>query len=218
MRLPGAAVQLNQAEYLFDASGTITTGGTPQLVLPRARSRSSLVIQNLSSANMYFEFGGARASAALTGTSIGTITVTNAGLGYTLPPIVTFLGGAYDNQNQITPTFSLVGLPEWPAPRAPNGRPAKAHCVMTGAAGSKTVSSIVVDDPGLGYAYPPYVFLQNDPNDPYGAANPFQGSVASGIELVAQGSYYTNGTICTTDQLSVYCATTSSAFTVKWTI
>lgn len=216
MRLPGATGQINSAEYMFDASGTITTGGTAQLVLPRARSRSSLILENISSVNILVEFGAARATATLTNGAVSAITVTNAGFGYTVAPIVEFLGGAYDNKNQITPTFTLSGLPEWPAPTAPNGSPAKAHCVMTGAAGAMSISSIVIDDPGKGYAYPPYIFIRNSVNDPYGCAVP---SATSGVLLLANGGSYTsNGTICTTDQVAIFCATTGSAFTAKWTI
>jgi len=216
MRLPGTAGQINQGEILYDASGTITTASTAQLVLPKARSRSSIIIVNISSSNMLFEFGGARASATLSGTTIGSVNVTNAGFGYSLPPTIEFLGGGFDNGNQITPASILVGLPEWPAPGAPNGRPAKAHCVMTGAAGSMTVSSIVIDDPGSGYAYPPYVLLRNNISDPYGCA---AASGTSGLELIAAGgAYEANGTITTTDQISVWSATQGAAFTCKFSI
>lgn len=216
MRLPGAVGQVNNAEYLFDASGTISSGGTAQLLLPRARSRSSLIINNISDTAMYIEFGGARATASLSSGAVSSCSITNAGLGFSLAPTVHFLGGGYDNRYQTTPTFSIVGLPEWPSPISPAGRPAKAHCVMTGSAPNMTVSSIVIDDPGAGYAYPPYVQLRNDPNDPYGCAVP---SATSGILLAASGGSYTpNGTVCSTDQFAVYCATSGKAFTVKWTL
>lgn len=218
MRLAGSTGQ-SGFEYLFDASGTIAAGGTPQLILPQARRRSSLIINNISSSNMYFEFGAARATAVLTSGAISSISVTNSGFGYTVAPVVEFLGGGYDNQSQTTPTFSLTGLPDYTSPRNPAGSPAKAHCIMTGAAGSMSISSIVIDNPGSGYSYPPYVFIRNSPNDPFGAANPFQGSAASGILLLANGGSYTgNGTVTTTDQVSVYCATSAAAYTVKWSL
>lgn len=47
---------------LFDASGAITTGGTAQLILPMAKTRSSLILENTSDTNMLFEFGSARAT------------------------------------------------------------------------------------------------------------------------------------------------------------
>lgn len=220
MRLPGAVGQINYGEHLFDASGTITTGGTPQLILPKARSRSSLILVNLSAHNMYFEFGGARATATITNGAVSSCTVTNAGLFYTVAPTVEFLGGAYDNGTQISPTFGgVTGLPEFPAPHAPAGKLAAAHCVMTGSAGALTVSSIVIDSGGSNYCYPPFVFLRNRPIDPFGVANPYQGSTASGILLLANGGSYTaNGTICTTDAVSVYGTTTADAFCCKFSI
>lgn len=214
MRLPGAAGQINSAEFLFDASGTVTAGGTPQLILPRARSRSSLIIENLSSSNIFIEFGAARATATITNGVVTSITVTNSGFGYSIAPTVHFYGGAYDNILQITPTFSLPGLPDYPAP-AGGGHIAKAHCVMTGSAPNMSISSIVIDDGGRGYAYAPFVFLRNSPNDPFGCATP---SATSGIGLLPFGSYTPNGTICTTDQVSVFCASSSAAFTCKFTL
>lgn len=212
-KLVGSTGQYTGAEYLFDASGTIVSGSVAQLVLPKAKSRSSLIIQNVSSANMWVEFGGARATAALTTKGVSSCTITNAGFGYSIAPNVKFLGGAYQNPNKISPTYTLQGLPDWPAP----SHPATAHCVMSGAAGSMTVSSIVIDDPGANYCYPPYVWLDNMYNDLYGAADP---SVSpSGILLIANGGSYTsNGTICTTDQVAIYCASASAAFTCKYAV
>jgi hypothetical protein len=218
MRLPGATGQSSYGEYLFDASGMITTGGTPQLVMGKARSRSSLILVNNSAHNMYFEFGGARATATLTSGVVTSVSVTNAGLFYSVAPTVEFLGGAFDNGNQTTPTFAYNSLPEYPAPTSP-GSPAKAHCVMTGSAGALTISSIVVDSGGSNYAYPPYVFIRNRPWDYFGVANPFQGSATSGILLLANGGSYTaNGTICTTDAISVYGTTTADAYCAKFSI
>lgn len=201
-------------DRLFDASGTITTNATAQLVLPVAKIRSSLIIRNNSAVAMYVEFGAARASASLTSGAVSSCAVTNAGFGYSLPPSVTFLGGALGSPGnpQIAPSYTLAGLPDWTAP----SHPAQAHCVMTGAVGSQTVNSIVIDDPGSGYAYPPYVLLINHPNDPYGCAVP---SATSGLLLAASGgSYVADSSICTTDQISIVCATSTSAFTCKFSI
>lgn len=210
----GALINIRGQKFrdrLFDASGTITTGGTPQLILPQGETRSSLIITNTSSANMFFEFGAARATATLSGSGVASCAVTNAGFGYSLPPAVEFYGGAW-TQNTPIPTYTLQGLPDFPSPSSP----AKAHCVMTGAAGSMTVSSIVIDSPGSGYCYPPFVFLVNRSLDPFGCAVP-SGTV--GILLLANGGSYTaNGSVCTTDQISVYCATTSSPFVCKFSL
>lgn len=201
-------------DRLFDASGTIATGGTAQIILPISKIRSSLIIENISDTNMILEFGGPRASASLTNGTVSSCAITNAGFGYNRPPSVVFLGGALGAQGSpmSTPTYTLNGLPCWTAP----SHPAMGHCVMTGSAPNQTVSSIVIDDPGAGYAYPPYVLLANDPLDPYGCAAP---SATVGLLLVANGGSYTaNGSICTTDQISVYCPTTGKAFTCKYTL
>lgn len=215
MRLPGAAGQINNAEYVFDASGTIASGGTAQLVIPKAKSRSLLVFENISDTNMYLEIGAARASATLSSGTVASCAVTNAGFGYSVAPVIEFCGGAFDNANQITPTFTTPGLPDYTAP-AGGSRRARAHCVMTGTAPNMTVSSIVIDDPGKGYLYPPYVFLRNSPNDPFGCATP---SATSGLLILANGgSFNLNGTICTTDQIAVFCASSSKAYACKWTL
>lgn len=210
MKLLGAG---NQSGFhnMYDASGTITSGGTAQLVLPIALSRSSLVFVNDSDTNMYLEIGGARATASLSSGAVSSCSVTNVGFGYSRPPSVVFLGGTLSNRAS-SPTYTGQGLPCWPSP----SNPAQARCVMTGSAPNQTVSSITIDNPGSGYAYPPIVMLINDPLDLYGAAVP---SAGVGILLLANGGNYTaNGSICTTDQISVFCATISKAFTCKYTV
>lgn len=209
-KLVGASGQYTGSEYLYDASGTIAVGGTAQLVIPKAKSRSSLIIENISSANMFFEFGAARATAILSNKTISSCTVTNAGFGYSRPPRVRFLGG--QDVQQTMPASTLQGLPDWPSPSST----ARARCIMTGSAPNMSVSSIVIDNPGANYAYPPYVFIENDVLDPYGCAVP---SATSGILLLPSGGSYTpNGTICTTDQISVFCATGGAAFTCKYSV
>jgi hypothetical protein len=209
----GTKAQLDRAP-LYDASGTITTGGTPQLIRAMVPSCSHFVIQNLSAANsMYVEFGSARATATISGGTISAITVTNGGFGFTYPPIVRFAGGG------IGENTKNLGLNQ-PGGEGPNsaitqGRPAIAHAVLT----SGVVTSIVIDDPGAGYtAKGPYVFLQDTTLDPYGCANPFFGSAVSGILLGAGGSYYSNGTVCTTDPISIYCSASAQPFTFKWMV
>lgn len=219
MILPGAGGQQNRGQPLYDASGSITTGGTAQLLLPRALSRSSLIIENISDTNMFVDFGSARATATISSGQVNAVSVANAGFGFSVAPMVVFYGGAYTDPKMITPTYSIAGLPGYPNPSNPNvadpGRPAKATCVMTGTAPNLSVSSISIDDPGAGYAYPPFVFLHNRFMDPYGCALP---SATVGILLVANGGSYTaNGTVCTTDQVGIFCATTGKKFTCKFT-
>lgn len=213
----GALAQISgqMKQYpVFDKSGTITTGGTSQLIMPISYSRSSLIVQNISSVNMYVEFGGARATAAITTGSVSSCSITNAGFKYTLPPKVIFYGGGNTGNNLNNGAFLGAAMPDYPAP----SNTASAHCVMTGSAGNLSVSSIVIDNPGSGYAHIPYVYLLNDPLDPHGSADPFYGSVASGIELLPQGTVTYDGSVCTTDQVAVYCGTTSAAFTAKFTL
>lgn len=213
----GALAQISgqMKQYpVFDLSGTITLGGTPQLIIPISYTRSSLIIQNISANNMYIEFGGARATATLTSGAVTSCTITNAGFNYTLAPQVVFFGGGNTGNNLNNSSFLGAGLPDYPAP----SNIASGHCVMTGSGSNKNVSSIVIDNPGSGYVTAPYVYLLNSPLDPFGCANPFAGSVASGVELLPQGSVTFDGSVCTTDQVAVYCATTASGFTAKFTL
>jgi hypothetical protein len=78
-----------------------------------------------------------------------------------------------------------------------------------------TISSIVVDSGGSGYAYPPFVLLKNRDLDPWGCSIP---SATNGILLAASGGSYTsNGTVATTDQMALF-STATGAYTVKFTL
>ena len=198
---------------LYDASGTITTGGTAQLVLPQAKTRTSLIIENISAYNMFLEFGAARATAVVTNGVVTSATVTNAGQGYSLPPQIKFLGGLVGSPlNPNTTSYTPTSLPDWsPANNMPS-----AHCVMTGTAPNKSVSSIVIDSGGSLLNCPPYMLLTNDPLDPFGGCI---ASATNGILLLANGGSYTaNGSVCTPDAISIFCATTGAAFTCKYTL
>lgn len=198
-------------DRMFDASGTIASGGTAQLILPEAKMRSSLMIENSSDTDMVIEIGAGRASCTISSGVINAVSVTNAGFGYSLAPTVKFIGGAYPGSITTSLSLSLPADPSWPSPQ----HVAKAHCVMTGSAPNMTISSIVIDDGGALYQYPPYVQLTNSLLDPWGGAVP---SATVGILLKANGGSYTsNGSICTTDQISVFCATTSKAYMCKYT-
>jgi hypothetical protein len=197
------------SDRLFDVSGTITAGTTPQLILPECRIRTSLIVQNISAVAMYLSIGAPPATCAISSNAVSSVTVGNAGFGYSIAPTVKFYGGALWNRNSY-PTYTLTGTPDAPSP----AHPASAHCVMSGSAPNMTIASIAIDDPGAGYAYPPFVFLVNHYLDPYGCSIP---SATNGILLAANGGSYTsNGSICTTDQMALYCATTGSAFTCKF--
>jgi hypothetical protein len=208
MKLVGSNGQ-QVRHFLYDASNTVTTGGTAQLALSESVSRSHFLIQNLSAGSLWVEMGSARATCTVSGGAVNAVTITNAGFNFTYPPVVRFVGGGYAGNTQYT------GLtqPNAPSPNSMNnlvGRPASGHAVLTAGA----VSSIVIDDGGTGYARRPHVMIFNSDLDPHGCALP---SATNGILLAASGgSLFYNGTACFTDAVAVYGATTGQAFSVKW--
>jgi hypothetical protein len=220
MKLVGSRGQ-QLRDFLYDASGTIAEGGVAQLLLPEHKSRSFLFVQNLhASADMYIEFGAARATVTVSGGQIASFTVTNAGMLYTYPPDVQLIGGGNGGNSQILG----VGAPGYPSPGDPGytaahsnmtgQRPAKAHAVLSGSAGARTVTSFEIEDPGAGYVIAPMVLMTNNLLDPYGVAVP---SVGVGMLLPAGGSnLWTNGTVCPTDAISIFCATIDAPFCCKY--
>jgi hypothetical protein len=224
LKLVGAGSQ--QAYHpIFDASGTIASGSAPQLLLPHQLSRSLFMFTNNSAAVMYMDFDGARATATLTSGAVSGTTITNAGFGYTKPPLVRFMGGgapqglpfsgAYPQgvSTQVGPNNGFVGSsipdPSWPSP--PN--PATGVAVMTGSAPNLSVASITITNPGAYYLYAPFVWLINSDLDPSGAAI---ASATSGFAINPGGSVTFNGTVCPTGAVSLFCATATSAFTCKY--
>ena len=188
---------------VYRADGTIASGGTPQLILPRAAPRSSFMIQNTSASDtLYFEFGCARAKATVSNGAITAVTVTNAGFSFTYPPIVKFLGGGNISNGRD------LGL-GYPNQSAPSNF-ATAHCVLSNGA----VSSIVIDNPGSGYDCAPYVQLLNDPNDNYGCAVP---STSSGLKLAPGVTHSMQYSVVTTDSIAVYGATTGDSWYCQYT-
>ena len=220
MKLVGAGSQ-QARHFMFDASGTITTGGTAQLVLPDAVERSHFAFTNNSAANLFVEFGGARATATLTGGVVTGFTITNSGFGYTKPPLVRIMGGGAPQgifaapgspvgvSTQIGANTGFLGStipqPGWPSP--PNA--ARAHATLSGG----SVNGFVIDNAGSGYLYAPLVMLINSDLDPNGAATPANGT---GIIVVPGGSIYYNGTVCPTTPVSVWGATTGQQFCCKY--
>ena len=213
MKLVGSGEQIVQ-HYMYDASGTITAGGTAQLLLPRAMARSYFYFLNKSNGDLVLEFGSARATCTISGGAVtsGGFTITNAGFNFTKPPIILFLGGGYPNaplQSGQPPGLntSYVGGagPNFPAP----SHVAKAHTTLS----ANAVNAIVLDDPGANYLIAPMVFIQNSDLDPNGCAVP---SATVGRIVPAGGSVEFNGTCCTTDPIAVFGASTSQAFTCKY--
>lgn len=211
MLLPGARGQ-QQRDLLYDFSGTITTGGTPQLLLPERKSTSFLFIQNISNYQMFIKFGSAKATASLTNGVVTSVTVTDGGFGFTLPPTVQFLGGGgigwnYSDGRNVGSTA--------PQSISPNNF-ATGVAVLASASplGGSKVNSITVLNGGAKYLQAPYVFIANNFNDPMGCGT---ASATSGVSLAAvTGSWTQNGTMCSTDPISIYCATSGAPFTCYW--
>jgi hypothetical protein len=155
----------------------------------------------MSSGPLYFEIGTGRAHATLSSKTVGSVAVDNAGFNFTKPPLVRFWGGALPSNS----TYLGLNQPGGDAP----SHPALGHAVLSNGA----ISSIVVDDPGAGYAIAPYVQIMNSDLDPYGVAIP-----SNGVGILVQSGDYKewNGTICPTDPIAVWGATTGQSFTVRW--
>jgi len=206
MQLIGTRGQ-QQIDDLFDASGTITTGGTAQLVLPQRKSCSLLLLENISDTDMLFQIGVRPAVATLTSGVVTSISVPDIGFGFTLPPLVLALGGG----NAGDPSTQGGTLPGWPTPN----NPAQLRAVMaTSLLGGLQISSISIDNGGSGYLAPPFIYIQPDRRDPTGVGLP---TASVGMLLKSgggQASY--DATMCPTTAISVFCATTGKAFTCKW--
>lgn len=205
MKLPGVRAQQIQ-DYLYVADGTVTTGGTPQGIVGVRYSTSMLLLQNLSSGTLVFEIGSARATATISNGQVSSVSVTNAGGGFSLPPTIEFLGGG----NAGNTTYIGSGLPGKEAP----SHPAQAHCVMTGTVPNLSVASITIDDPGAGYVVAPYVLIRNSRNDPNGFALP---SATSGfIMTTGAAPLIFDKSAVPTESVSVYGGTTGQAFLCRW--
>ncbi len=205
MKFPGIGGQQAIHDY-YDASGTIATGGTAQLLLPQRKSCSGLFIQNISPGNLYIQVGVRPATATLTNGVVTSVSVNDAGMLFNQPPQVLFLGGG----NQGDPTTYGGSLIGWPTP----AHPAKGRAVMTGSAGALTIASITVDDGGSGYLVAPYVYILPQRTDPTGVGVP---SATAGIAILANGGNFGgfNLTVPTT-AISIFGATTGQAYTCKW--
>lgn len=191
MLLPGSRQQLQLDDFL-DFSGTIAVGGTPQLLLPQQPRRAYLLFQNTSSANLVLEIGPARATATISGGQVTGISVANAGLGYTVAPLVQVLGGLTTGDYQSAPS-----------------NVASATAAISGGA----VSSITVSNPGAGYLVAPTIFLLNPlPSLGGGAAIP---AATTGIVVAAGGTFLMDSTAVVTSAVAVFGATLAQSFTVK---
>jgi hypothetical protein len=184
---------IRDQSYLDDLlhfDGTVTTGGTAQLLLPQQPGRLFLAITNNTAADtLFLGIGPARATANLTSGQVSSITVNNGGVGYTVSPSVVFLGGLIAGDYVTSP-----GSPGKQLGVQYAGKPAVAHAVLTGGA----VSSVVVDDPGSGYTVPPLIHLCNNwPQLGGGAYSPTATTATAGTGLgIPAGQTFTfNGSL-----------------------
>lgn len=181
----------------YPLDGKITTGGTSQLLLPYvpSMSRTYLIIENTSaSGNLTLGFGGATATAAVSGGVVTGFTVTNGGFGYTKPPFVQIIGG-------------IGGGLGFPRPE-PQSAQASAHAVLTGDA----VTSIVVDNGGAGYTAAPFILLINQDSDSTGA---FNASATAGFVIAPNGQFVMENSTVLNDQVSIWGATTGQSFAAR---
>lgn len=193
---PGIRGQ-TQLDDLLDFSGTISSGGTAQLVLPQQPRRLSLFISNLSAADtITLGIGPPAPVATLSGGGVSTISVSgNAGIGFTTIPTVVIAGGLVTGDYQSAPSH-----------------PATAH--VTGLTGSGGISAITVDDPGAGYVVAPLIYLVNPL--PYLGGGAILPSATVGIALPPGWNFSTSGMMLVpTSAVAIYGATTSDAFCVK---
>jgi hypothetical protein len=188
---------------LYAADGSITSGGTAQIVLPVHQSRALLKLQNTSGGPLWFEFGSARATCTLSSKAVSSsFTITNSGFNFTKPPLVKFFGGGTANNS------SYLGNNQYGGPAPSN--PATAIAVLSGG----SVSAITLTNPGANYIIAPQLVMYDDDLDPYGCATP-----ANGVGmLLSAGSqpYILNGSSCFTDSISVWGATTGQTYLCRW--
>lgn len=202
---PVGARDQNVQDYLYAADGAIAATNVSQLLLPRAKSRSYLFIQNLSANAMNVEIGSARATASITSGAVTGFTITNGGFGYVKPPRVLCQGGGPVEGNSGAGLGAT--LPDWPAP----SRPAKGLAVING---SGVVTGITLVDPGAGYLQAPYVQLISDENDAIGVADPYFNTTRRGYQL-AQNASIEFQFQCPTDAVAIV-GTEADRFVCRW--
>ena len=191
---------------ILDYSGSITTGGTPQLVLPRWASRSYFFFQNTSTNPLVLEFGSARGLAVVSSGTISSVSVTNGGMGYTFAPKVTLIGGGPSGQ---VPDGLNAGYVS-PTPGGYDTAMGVQAIVTAAVSGGSLTFSVTY--PGSGYIGAPYVFLTPDPRDPLGAAKP---SATVGIAVAAGATFVQETAYVSPDQVTVYGGTTAQTFVCK---
>lgn len=156
---------------------------------------------------MFVEFGAGSATCTLTAGAVSGVTIVNAGVNFTYPPVVTFLGGGTAGNS----TFVGVGQPNYPSPGdwPSTGRMAKGIATISGGA----ITGVTILDGGSGYVIAPYVLLTNADIDPNGVAA--AGSNV-GLLLDPNDSLEWNGSCCPTDPIGIWGPTTNAAYALRW--
>lgn len=182
MQPSGTRNQQNNDE-LLDFSAAIA-GAPAQILLPQHLTRSYVFIHNPGANPMTLDFGAATATAALTGSTIASVTGVNNGIGYLIVPQVTLLGGL--RVGDLVNNPGTVG-----------GRIATVTAVI----GSGAITSYVVNDPGTGYIVAPTVMLTNSaPNLGGGCRVP---TALNGIVVASKGSFVMENNFVTTGAIAV---------------
>jgi hypothetical protein len=216
MYLQGTANQAGP-HFRYRADGTIASATLPQLILPQSRTRTTFLFLNNSTVAMWIEIGPARAHAVMTGGSVTSVVfntqgLDNAGFNYTKPPIVRALGG---DGKLVTPTSwpGNKGQVTTDVPSGPVSRPAIISATISGG----HITGFTITDPGAGYVNAPELYLENDPYDPFGCADPSVGG-GSGFLIQPGGSIGSDSTACDTSAIAVFCGTAGSPFACAYMI
>lgn len=201
---PGIRQQTDLDDFM-DFSGTIAAGGTAQLLLPQQPGRLFLSVSNVAATDvLYLGLGPAKATAAIAGGAVSSITVNNGGIGYTVTPNVRILGGIIAGDYKTAPgSTNSAGVPLV-------GQPATAVAAISGGA----VTGITVTNPGSGYIVPPLIYLENPlPALGGGAYSP---SANNGIPIPVNTTFTFNGILMVpTSAIAIVGATLGDQFHVK---
>jgi hypothetical protein len=218
MKLVGVGDQHEQ-HFLFDSSGTITTGGTPQLLLPQHSSRSIFMFSNGSAETMYIDFGCGYAHCAITSGVVTSVTVDNAGFNFTYAPRIHFYGGGQpvvtlQSGRPAGLNTSYVSAPG-PGFTNPSNRATAIATLNASTISLNKIAAITIRNGGSGYVVAPFVHIFPSDLDPNGvvipgSANPGSFAVTSG------GSLSFLASACPTDACSIVGATTGDKFTCKY--
>lgn len=188
-----------------DFSGTITSGGAAQILLPQQMGRVAFYFANNSSANLTIQIGPPPVSITLTNGVITAVSVSDNGLGWLFPPTVELLGGVFTGNFNVQPGSpnSLAGG-NWP------GQPAQ---IIANAISGGALNGFSIVNGGSGYKVAPTARLVNQwPQGGGGAATP---SATAGMPVAPGAVIFLDSSVCPTSAINVFGGTTSQAFTCK---